>query len=158
MPSAEDVGREDRVPRTGAAALALRLAGAGYDEVADALGMVSAEAARVAAEQTLAHRAWQDSTGREKMRQENSARLERLLRSVWTKATNPADPEHLPAVRAARELIDRHCKLWGLDAPSEIVVHAPTQSEIESWVAGVVSERRSSLSMLEAPVVEASAS
>jgi len=96
MPSAEDVGREDRVPRTGAAALALRLAGAGYDEVADALGMVSAEAARVAAEQTLAHRAWQDSTGREKMRQENSARLERLLRSVWTKATNPADPETDP--------------------------------------------------------------
>lgn len=154
MPTSDTVGEADRVPRTGAAALALRLAGAGYDEVAEALGMASADAARNAAELTLAHRAWQDATGRERLRQENSARLERLLRGVWTKATNPSDPEHLPAVRAARELIDRHCKLWGLDAPSEVVVHAPTQTEIEQWVAGVVSERRSAFSAIEADVIE----
>lgn len=152
MPSANDSGPNDRVPRAGAAALALRLSGAGYDEIADTLALPSAEAARVMAEATLAQRAWQDSTGRERMRQENAARIERLLRSVWVKATNPDHPEQLPAVRVARELIDRLCKLWGLDAPSEVVVHAPTQNEIEAWVAGIVTERRSELIELEAPV------
>ncbi|HEY6414822.1 MAG TPA: hypothetical protein VIX41_01250 [Acidimicrobiales bacterium] len=146
---------EPKVPRTGAAALALRLAGAGYDEVADALGIASAAEAREQAETALAARAWGDHLGREKMRAENGARIERLLRAVWPKATNAEHPEQLPAVRVARELIDRLARLYGLDAPAEVIIHSPTTAEIEAWVAKVVTVESAALAALEADVVEA---
>ena len=140
------------VPRTGAAALALRLSGAGYDDVANALGLPSATAAREAAENALAARAWDDKDGRTRLRAENGARLERLLRSVWPKATDPDNPEHLPAVRVARELIDRYVRLFGLDAPTEVIIHNPTAHEIESWVGQMLAESVSELRAMEAPV------
>jgi hypothetical protein len=143
-----------RPPRTANAALALRLAGASYAEVTDALGLTSVQAAREQVEAALAWRAWDDRDGRERMRAENGARLERLLRSVWTKATDAADPEHLPAVKVARELIDRYAKLYGLDAPAEIVIHNPTASEIETWVATVVGQQSESLRAMEAAIIE----
>lgn len=127
--------------RTAAAALALRLAGAGYDDVADALGMDSALVARRAAESALAARATEDLDGRKRLRAECGARIERLLRSVWGKATDHDHPEHLVAVRVARELIDRHVRLYGLDAPAEVVIHNPTALEIEEWVSLVVAGR-----------------
>lgn len=140
------------VQRTAMAALALRLAGAGYDEVADALALPSVANAREQVEQALSARAWDDASGRARMRTEQTARLERLLRSVWGKATNPEHPEHLPGIKVARELIDRLIRLHGLDAPTEIVVHNPTSSEIEAWVAGVVAASSADLRAMEAPV------
>lgn len=142
-----------RVPRTGAAALALRLAGAGYDEIADALGLPSAGIARDQIEKALEERAWDDAAGRERMRSEAGARIERLLRSVWGKATNPDNPEHLPAVKVARELIDRYVRLYGLDAPTEVIVHNPTAAEIDAWVANVIAASAGDLRAMEAPVV-----
>jgi hypothetical protein len=141
-----------KIPRTGAAALALRLSGAGYDDVANALGLPSAKIARQHAEDALAARAWDDREGREKLRAENGARLERLLRSVWSKATDDSHPEHLPAVRVARELIDRYARLYGLDAPQEVIIHNPTASEIEQWVGQMLAETTSELRAMEAPV------
>jgi hypothetical protein len=47
----------------------------------------------------------------------------------------PTARQALVSVARARELIDRHAKLYGLDAPTEFVVHNPTQAEIERWVA-----------------------
>lgn len=154
MTNPTEISSDSHVPRTAAAALALRLAGAGYDEVADALGLTSARVAREHAETALAARAWGDKSGREQLRAENGARIERLLRSVWGKATNPDHPDHLPAIRVARELIDRHCRLYGLDAPSELVVHTPTSNEIESWVAQVVTMRAGDFAELEASVID----
>jgi len=132
--------------------LALRLAGAGYDEVADALGLPSAQIARDQVEVALEARAWGDVQGRERMRTEQSARLERLLRSVWAKATNPDHVEHLPAVKVARELIDRLIRLYGLDAPTEVVVHNPTAAEIDTWVATVIAAGTADLRAMEPPV------
>jgi hypothetical protein len=143
-----------RVQRTGAASLALRLAGAGYDEIADALALPSAEIARAQAETALAARAWDDLEGRKQMRAENAARIERLLRSVWRKATDEDHPEHLLAVRVAQGLIDRHIKLYGLDAPTEVVVHNPTATEIEQWVAGMIAEGTRDLRSMEASVID----
>lgn len=140
--------------RTGAAALALRLAGAGYDEVADALGLTSAQAARDHAEKALEARAWDDVEGRDRMRAENGARLERLLRGVWAKATNPDHPEHLAAVKVAKEVIDRHCRLYGLDAPAEVIVHTPTANEIDQWVAGMIALGAEDFRSMEANIID----
>lgn len=140
--------------RVGAAALALRLAGAGYDEVADALGLASATVARQRAEEALEARAWDDVQGRDRMRAENGARLERLLRGIWAKATNPDHPEHLAAVKVAKEVIDRHCKLYGLDAPTEVVIHTPTASEIDQWVAGMIGASVEPMMAMEAVVID----
>lgn len=142
-------------PRSANAALALRLAGASYAEVADALGLTNSQTARDQVEQALAWKAFEDKDGRERMRAENGARLERLLRSVWTKATNPDHEEHLAAVKVARELIDRYCKLFGLDAPSELVIHNPTANEIDNWVASIVGQQTESLRAMEANVIGA---
>ena len=68
------------------------------------------------------------------MRQVAGARLERLLRGIWNKAINPNDPEQMVAVSRARELIADHAKLYGLNAPTEVTVHSPTNSELEDWV------------------------
>lgn len=141
--------------RTGAAALALRLAGAGYDEIADALALASATIARDHVEAALEARAWDDVDGRTKLRAEAGARLDRLLRSVWQKATTPDHPEHLQAVKVARELVAQHSKLYGLDAPAEVVIHTPTASEIDRWVAEMISQSSSDLLAMEAPIVEA---
>ncbi len=143
--------RQGAERRQGMAALALRLSGAGYDEVADALGLDNAGQARAAAEGALEARAWEDLEGRKRLRTECSARIERLLRSVWPKAVDGEHPEHLTAVKVAKELIDRHIKLYGLDAPTEVVVHSPTAAEIDAWVAAVVTNEP--LHAIEASVV-----
>lgn len=153
--TAPDPEVRPRPARTGAAALALRLAGAGYDEVADALGLVNARTARDHAETALEARAWDDVEGRQKLRAENSARIERLLRGVWTKATTADHPEHLAAVKVAVSLIDRHIRLHGLDAPAEIIVHNPTATEIDRWVAGMIASGADDLTAMEAEIVDA---
>lgn len=122
------------------AGIQLALAGATWDEIAVALGYPTARTARVAVERAL-EKQLQTGDDREKMRKLADARLNRLLRSVWPKAINPEHPEHMLAVTKSRELIADHRKLFGLDAPAEIVVHTPTQNELESWVALVVSQQ-----------------
>lgn len=139
--------------RQGAAAVALRIAGASYAEVAEALGLSGPGMARTMVESDLANRV--TDTQRSTLRAEESARLERLLRSVWQKATDPGHAEHLPAAKVALGIIDRHVRLNGLDAPAEIVVHTPTTSEIDAWVASMAASGSADLAALEAPVVSA---
>lgn len=115
------------------AALSLRLSGGSWGEVAEAVGYPTPRQAMMAAEKALVRQLNADDD-REKMRMVAGARLERLLRAVWGKAINPNDPEQMVAVARAKEIIDRHIKLYGLDAPTEIVVHSPSQSDLEDWV------------------------
>lgn len=117
------------------AAVALRLAGATYPEIAKTAGYSSAFHARQAVERVLAASVGDD--GRDKLRGVEGRRIERLLRSVWARATDPRDVEHLAYVRASLALIDRHIRLYGLDAPQQMVVYSPAQGEIEAWVAGM---------------------
>jgi len=115
------------------AAVQMRLAGATWGEIALALGYPTPRQALVATERALVKQL-DNADDREKMRKIAGARLERLLRSVWPKAIDPDSPDHLIAVSKARDLVDRHARLYGLDAPTEVVVHNPTQVELESWV------------------------
>lgn len=115
------------------AALSMSLSGATWGEIAQTLGFATPRAARLATEKALV-RNLEREEDREKMRRLSGARLERLLRGVWNKAINPNDPEQMVAVSRSRELIADYNKLYGLNAPSELVVHSPTQSELEDWV------------------------
>lgn len=118
------------------AAVALRLAGASFQEVADALEFVDARTARHAVEDALAASAG-DAADRDTLRREAVGRLERLLRGTWAKATTPDHPEHIPAGKFALAVVDRIIRLQGLDAPSEVTIHTPTMREIDAWVANV---------------------
>lgn len=145
------VARDTQLRRTGPAATALRLAGATYAEIAESLGLADAAEARGMVERDLATRS-EDEGERAALRLEEAARIERLIRSVWGKATKTDDPEHLPAVRTALALVDRHARLLGLDMPTEVVVYTPTTTEIDAWVAEVVSIQSSVLDVEEADV------
>lgn len=130
------------------AAIALRAAGANFGDIADNLGYPDARAVSTAIELRLA-----DTVGeqdRATMRELASVRLERLLRAVWLAAVDPNNPQHLAANARAQDLIGRHAKLWGLDAPTEVVVHNPTASEIDAWVSKVMSAKPQ---IIEAEVV-----
>jgi hypothetical protein len=133
MPKRELTERD----REARAAVALRIAGATYTEIADTIGHPDVRALRRMVEEEIGA-ASDDEEGRSRLRSEANLRLERLLRGVWSKATDPNDPDHLPAVRTATGLIDRIIKLHGLDAPAQITVYTPTQQELDTWVAGMV--------------------
>ena len=121
------------------AALQLKMAGATWEEIASTIGYPTARAALVATERAL-EKELRTEESQSQMRGLAGKRLERLLRSVWTKAINPDHPEHLAAVTKAREILASHSKLYGLDAPTEMVVHSPAQQELEKWVAEAVGQ------------------
>jgi len=115
------------------AALSLKMSGASWTEVAMTLGFPTPRAAMLATEKALVRRL-DTEDDKAKMRGMSGARLERLLRGIWGRAISPDDPEQMTAVSRSRELIADYNKLYGLNAPAEVVVHSPTQSELEDWV------------------------
>lgn len=122
--------------RRGDAALAMRLAGATFEEITAAMGFASPKYTQTVIERALASTVTPDQ--RENMRDIQGRRIERLLRGVWPKAIDGTSAEHLTATRMAKDLIDRYCKLYGLDEPVEVLVHTPTTVELENWVAAVM--------------------
>ena len=75
-----DLEETDKVTRV-EAALALRIAGASYSEIADVLGYASVASARLAVERSLASTITEES--REEKRRLIARRIERLTRAVW---------------------------------------------------------------------------
>ena len=158
---AADPGTEQRAvrPRERKAndALEMRLMGYGWDDIASVLGYPTPRAALVAFETALEKQLLEDHESAAKMRDLAGRRLERLLRSVWVKANDADHPEHLVAVDRAIKVLAEHARLFGLNAPQEMVVHSPTAAEIQGFVAKVVSAANSSLEegdIFDADVVE----
>lgn len=121
--------------RKAAAAIELHLSGATWTDIASILGYPTARAALVATERALERQLHDED--REKLRAKAGQQLNRLLRGVWSKAIDPDNPEQLQAVGKARELLADHRKLWGLDAPTEVIVTSPSEAELDAWVAKV---------------------
>lgn len=122
------------------AAVALRIAGATYSEIARTLQYTSVSHAREAVERALAQAVGDDD--RERMRFIEGRRLERLLRGLWSKATDESSDEQLAAARTALAVIDRHAKLYGLDAPTVHAVYSPTATEMELWLSHIAEQVR----------------
>lgn len=141
---------KDRISRQ-ESAVALRVAGANYSEIARTLGYRNATEARRGVEEALARSVGDED--REQMRFLEGRRIERILRSIFPRATNEDDPEQLAAARVALMLIDRHSKLYGLDAPTQVEVYNPSQIEIQAWLSKTVDHIKS-VSPAEADVIE----
>lgn len=132
------------------AALQLHIAGLYWDEIAEQLGYPDGGAVRVAVELALERELHEES--RDQMRKMVGLRLQRLTKAVWAKAINPDSPEQLAAQREARANLAEFVRVYGLAAPTEMVVHTPTAQELENWVTTVVA--RSVPQLPEADIFE----
>lgn len=127
-----------RSTHAGAAAVQLRVSGASFADIAATLGMSDAAAALRAVERELAAQGHMNADARDRLRAETSARLEWCMSLAAERAENRQDPEQLAAIKTMVSIIDRYSRLHGLDQPTEVVVHTPTATELEQWVATMV--------------------
>lgn len=97
-------------------AVELRLAGASYRDIGNALGCSTVTAMNDCKE-ALAEIPMQQA---DEMRTVELSRLDRLQRAVWGKAIKG----DLQAVDRAIKIIDRRAKLLGLDAPQQVQITA----------------------------------
>lgn len=135
----------------------MRLMGYGWDDIATVLGYPTPRSALVAFEGALERQLQDDHTSAAKMRDLAGRRLERLLRSCWKQAIDENHPAQMAAIDRALKILENHARLFGLNAPTEMVVHSPTASEIHGFVAKVVSAANSGLEeddIFDADVVE----
>lgn len=135
----------------------LRLGAYEWDDIARILGYPSPRAAQVAYEKALQRNLHDDDRSTAKMRDLAGRRFERLMRAVWSKALDPDHPEQMAAQDRARAAIIEHARLYGLHAPTEMVVSTPTDNELQNYVSRVVSVANAQLEeddILDADVVE----
>lgn len=158
--SAEDINEFVETPKTSVrralSVLQLREMGYQFDEIAEILDIEGGEMeARRRFEQGLVAHLKESPAAISQTRQLTSRRLERLLRAVWTQAIDPKSPNQIAAQTRALAIIDRHARLFGLDAPTEISIQTPTRDALEQWAATVTGG--GVLDLEEADVIEAKA-
>ena len=134
-------------------ALALRIAGTSYTNIAKALGYASATRARLAVERVLAASA-DSPEERDQQRVLNDKRLNRLLQSVMGKAVDPKDPDHLAYNARALAITDRIMRLWGVDAPAQVQI-TPTDEHLQQYVAHMMALARKEPEAEEADILDA---
>ena len=134
-------------------ALALRIAGTSYTNIAKALGYASATRARLAVERVLAASA-DSPEERDQQRVLNDKRLNRLLQSVMGKAVDPKDPDHLAYNARALAITDRIMRLWGVDAPAQVQI-TPTDEHLQAYVAQMMALARKEPEAEEADILDA---
>lgn len=134
-------------------ALALRIAGTSYTNIAKALGYASATRARLAVERVLAASA-DSPEERDQQRVLNDKRLNRLLQSVMGKAVDPKDPDHLAYNARALAITDRIMRLWGVDAPAQVQI-TPTDEHLQQYVAHMMALARREPEAEEADIIDA---
>jgi hypothetical protein len=99
-------------------AVALRLAGAAWQAIADQLGYASRGAACEDVRRAMALSRAELAQSANELRETELSRLDRLQAALWTKAING----DVKAVDAALKIIDRRIRLLGLDAPQQVEV------------------------------------
>lgn len=145
---------DDDNPTRAMAAVALRLGGAGYKTIALQLGYASERRVRDVIERALAESV-DNAEDTAHMRQVQHARLERMLTSVWTRANDPKDPDHLAYSARALAIIDRENKMLGLDMPTEVTLHhVPELSQVRTWVEGMAARLAGEPIVVEAEILQ----
>lgn len=123
-------------------AVELRLAGATFQRIADVLGYQDRSGAKRAYERALDVLKDDLAPTVAQHRTEQLLRLETLLTSVWGKAQQPSDPDHLKAIETARKLLERQARLLGLDAPLRVAVSDEVDAQIETLLAEMQANER----------------
>lgn len=111
-----------------AKAVAMRLAGADYETIAQKLGYYNRGAAYNDINRALEANVAEQRRSAEILRQEELQRLDRLQAGAWMAAAS-GDPK---AIDVVLKIIDRRCKLLGLDAPvrHEVITLDAVDAEI----------------------------
>lgn len=109
-------------------AVAMRLAGIDYETITKRLGYSSRAAAHVDITRALEANVAEQNHNADVLRQEELQRLDRLQAGVWAAAA----AGNSRAVETVLRIIDRRCKLLGLDAPvrHEVVTLDAIEAEI----------------------------
>jgi hypothetical protein len=116
-------GQQEAHGVLGVQALELRMSGASYQQIADALNLGHKARAWELVRDALRIENERVATLREEYRDLNLARLERLMRVHWV----PALEGDLDRAKHILDLMRREAALLGLDAPKQIVVSPGVQ-------------------------------
>lgn len=138
-PAAMEMARKIRdmdAPTRAAAAVKMAVEGVSYTDIARTLDYESPAAAKKAVWSSIGDIEI-DADEVKRKRDLMGKGLGRLLQSSMRRATNPHDPDHLAYQRVVLAIMDRQARLYGLDAPTNLVVHTPTQREIDEYVSHV---------------------
>lgn len=124
-----------------AAALQLRIDGAGFGDIAKVLEFKDAKEARDAVERALASE-YQSPDRIEQVRGLQSRRIDRILMSLMKRATNPKDPDHLAYANRALAAIKQQTDLEGAAAPARVdITYNPSAQQLEQWVQAVTARQ-----------------
>lgn len=107
--------------------MALRLAGASYKDIADALGYSDPSSAHDVIMQTLSRINFHNA---KELRAIENARLDRAQQAIWAQVLDG----ELGAVKTFLKLAERRAKLNGLDAPQKIQVSDGTKEAVLEMV------------------------
>jgi hypothetical protein len=110
-------------------ALALKMAGASFDEIAEALDYDTPAAAKEAYLTALAS-TLPEADDFQRQRDLQRARFEKLVSAHWTQALDRNNPDQVFHSKRVSDLLGQLGKLDGLDAPMR-VQHAPDIAEFE---------------------------
>lgn len=120
-----------------AAALQLRIDGAGFADIARVLAFRDAAEARRAVDKALANIP-SDMKDVERIRDLESRRIERILVSLMKRGTNPKDPDHLAYARTALAAIKQQTDLFGAAMPTKVdITYNPSAQQLEQWVGQI---------------------
>lgn len=134
-------------------AVALCVAGASWADIARVLSYSTPTQARLAVERALSA-ASNSPENIEHMRIVQDKRLKRLLQSVYGKAVNPDDKDHLAYNARALAIIDRIGKLHGLDAVQQVQITASDEA-IQAYVNSLAKLAGLQTSSIEGEIMDA---
>lgn len=146
-----DRGQMEAAEVMGNRALEMRMAGASYSAIAQALGYASKSSSHEAVQRALRADGERIAELRHEFRLLQLVRLERLIRPLWVTALQgrvvsnqhgvprtredgspmrTGDPD-LPSIDRIHRLLERQAKLLGLDAPQQVQITDSTRTELE---------------------------
>lgn len=139
-------------PTRAAAALRLKLMGASFEDIAQALDFANATSAQRAVEQALARSA--DEYGdKERLRNLLNARMERVMEVCFARALAKNNPDQVAYMRTLAVYIDRMSKMNGLEQAATVVI-TPGFEEIYTWAKKFHETVSAEPLVLEAEIVE----
>lgn len=136
------VSHPNKTARNALSILQLKEWGYSEEDIAETLNLPDVETVEAELVKGLSRIYRDDPAAVSRTRELVNRRLERLLRAVLPKALNPEHPEQLAAHARALAVIDRHARLYGLDAATKVDLEiSPSQREMAEFVATVVKMR-----------------